>query len=400
MRRPSDQYDHSPTARTRALEGAGLGGRVTLTTLPQGGARAELQGYFKPAWMAGLCSGLAERSVSIQRAEATALAGLWTATLELLPPVGLDPDSIPFAALILLNPAVAPGSLRLERYRLSDSGEHGGTLRLELDAEDSLGFLGRILSLLAMHSLFPVSLDIETSAGRVHDSFWLIGVGQASPTPQSRKQLDRMLGSCVVSATPLPAPMLSPRFVEPSWTASLDGPAQLRSVPPDATIAGMFPQALLDAARRGQQTLPSARAHYLPFEFYPAAEHARLLLEAASLLLPDKPLRTALRLFGHAAPQALLSSTLGRVMFGTVHGAHDAIEAMARTYAVNVRPSRAELVSSTASSAVVRLCDVPFFLDSHHVGVFEATMRWAGVRGRVTLSAQSASCADLLCSWG
>ena len=168
---------------------------ATVSVLDYARSQVRLQGFYRPAWLVGMCAGLAERGVSITRAHGTTTDGWWQAELEILPPHGLDPHSIPYAQLAELMPDAVPGSLQLERYSLTESPEHGGTLRLELEAEDNLGFLGRVLSLLAMLSLFPLAVQIETRSGRAHDCFWLSGVGKAVPTPQSRLVLERMLMS-------------------------------------------------------------------------------------------------------------------------------------------------------------------------------------------------------------
>jgi len=47
----------------------------------------------------------------------------------------------------------------------------------------------------------------------------------------------------------------------------------------------------------------------------------------------------------------------------------------------------------------VRFTDVYYFLDCHHVGVLEGTMRYAGARGRVQLRTHGPFAADMLCTW-
>lgn len=417
------EFVPSSRSDSRALTGA-----TTHVETRDGVTSLRLEGFFRPAWMAGLCAGLSERGVSIARVDATAKDGWWRSDLWLHVPADLDPAQIPYAELIEITPELQASDLRIERYRMAESADHGGTLRLELDARDSLGLLGRVLSFLAMLSLFPVSMRIETRDGRAFDRFWLSGVGRAAPTQQTRALLQRMLATSAgeqpssvaqpsvppgaessaglravearASMVPRPSPAtFSADFLLPPWTAPLDGMEVVRGIPEGATIAGMFPAALVQEARRRGVKLPSAREHYLPFEFYPTAEHALVLLQAAQLFLPDKPLRAALRILGRAAPDALLSSTLGRVVLGTAQGALAALEAIARTYAMNVRPSSAELIDATPGRAVVRIRAMPFFLDSHHVGVLEGTMRYAGVHGSVRIRADTAEQADLLCTW-
>jgi uncharacterized protein (TIGR02265 family) len=135
------------------------------------------------------------------------------------------------------------------------------------------------------------------------------------------------------------------------------------------------------------------------FNFYPLAELARLLVEAAERFFPGRTLRHALRTLGRAAPDAFLSSTLGKVTLGSTEGVHAAVAAMANAYELNLRPSRVSVPDSGASWVVVRLDKVLYFLDSHHVGTFEGILRFAGVNGAVRVASRSPASADFLLTW-
>jgi len=71
----------------------------------------------------------------------------------------------------------------------------------------------------------------------------------------------------------------------------------------------MFFAYLVAAARAQNIVLPSARDRYLAFNFYPVADLARLVLEAAPLLFPERSLRHALRTLGRGGPDALLTTS-------------------------------------------------------------------------------------------
>jgi uncharacterized protein (TIGR02265 family) len=193
---------------------------------------------------------------------------------------------------------------------------------------------------------------------------------------------------------PIPA-----EFAPPPQDAAIDLAATLRAVPDTATIAGMFPDALAQAARRAGTKLPSARDRFVAFNFYPLREHVQLLGEASERLFVGVPLRRSLRKLGRRTPEILHSTVLGRVTLGAAEGVHAAIAAMANTYAINLRPSHAEVIETGPHHAVVRLRSIHFMLDSLHVGVFEGTMRFAGARGEVRICAYGPSEADLLCKW-
>jgi uncharacterized protein (TIGR02265 family) len=190
------------------------------------------------------------------------------------------------------------------------------------------------------------------------------------------------------------------RFVDPPWNAPLNASHVIAAIPPGATLAGMFFSAVLDAAKNRPLKLSQPpRERYLQFGFYPIAEFAPLLVAAAEQLHPDRSLREALRKLGRGAPAALCASTLGKVTLGSAEGVHAIVTAMVNTYSINLRPCRCAVVSSKATSMVVSLDDIPYFLDSHHVGVFEGTLKHAHVNGRVRIATRGYDSADLLLEW-
>lgn len=234
-------------------------------------------------------------------------------------------------------------------------------------------------------------------ASEARDGIWVFQDRAATRYAFEHKRT-RLKGERFVRGTRLSLPILTD-FVEPPWGAPVDVEATLRAIPPSATVAGMFLAPLAEEARKRGRTLPSARERYIPFRFYPVSEHVRLLLEGAEYLFGGKPLRVALRKLGRAAPQAMLASTLGRVTLGTAEGVRDVLTAMVRTYPLNLKPCRVEILSSDSNSVVLRLADVCFFLDCHHVGIFEGAMHFAGVHGQVRVRTRSPFEADFLCTW-
>jgi uncharacterized protein (TIGR02265 family) len=188
-------------------------------------------------------------------------------------------------------------------------------------------------------------------------------------------------------------------FVDPPWNTPLDAPRGGAGIPADATISGMFFVALVAGAKVRGLTLAAARERYTSFRFYPVADLARLLVEAAQLFFPERPLRQSLRALGRAGPDAFLTSTLGRVTLGSTEGVHAAIGAMAGAYELNLRPSRVALVGAGPKCAIVRLDRVHYFLDSHHVGTFEGVLRFAGTQGAVKIASRTSTSADFLLTW-
>ncbi|AKF07675.1 DUF2378 family protein [Sandaracinus amylolyticus] len=188
-------------------------------------------------------------------------------------------------------------------------------------------------------------------------------------------------------------------FADPPWNAPLDAQAAIRAIPESSTIAGMYLEPLVREARRLGRALPSARQRYVAFQFYPLREHVTVLVEGTQALFPELSMREALRKLGRGAPRALVQTTLGKIVLGTAEGVLQSLDAIAKTYNTNIKPAHAEIVESAPQAAVVRLERVPFLLDSHHVGVLEGAMSYAGVRGTVKIRMRAADAADFLCEW-
>ena len=189
-------------------------------------------------------------------------------------------------------------------------------------------------------------------------------------------------------------------FVEPPWSAPVDVPRVLRTVPENGTVAGMFLQPIVEAARRFNVTFPFARERYLPFSFYPMREHVQLMVETAPVVLPGVPIRIALRKLGRLAPRSLLESTIGKVLLGSSTDIEMVLRAMAQTYPVHIKPSHVQLVEYKPGCALMRLEQIHFFLDSHHVGCFEGALRYAGKQhGKIRIRSYTNTAADFLLTW-
>ncbi|NUP13116.1 MAG: DUF2378 family protein [Polyangiaceae bacterium] len=186
---------------------------------------------------------------------------------------------------------------------------------------------------------------------------------------------------------------------EAPWSSPLDGDALVRAVPEDATMTGMFLDAVAKMARDKGVKLVSTRDRYVAFQPYPLREHCAVLVEVARTAMPELSLRAALRKIGRGAPHVLMQSTVGRVVLGSAEGPIDMLRAMATSYSMHMRPSSLVVERADERSAVVRLSDIHNFLDSHNVGVFEGVLRHAGVHGNLLIRSYSRTAADFLCTW-
>ena len=171
-----------------------------VTNTGESAYRIRLEGAFGPSWISSLCAELADRRISIDRAHAMrTLNQTWVAELNVIALAGAeDPLSIPYVELAEAGAPDASDPLRLDSYTIEETAAHGGTLTLTIEAADSLGLLGSLLSQLAMLFLFPIEMHIETRNGRAYDSFWLGTVGATSPGPRIRDSLDRVLARALV----------------------------------------------------------------------------------------------------------------------------------------------------------------------------------------------------------
>jgi hypothetical protein len=157
--------------------------------------RVRLGGPFRGAWLAHLSCRLAEQRISIDHVHAR-LGGdrIWIAELHLLTlPAATDPLAIDYSALAREPDRMTQSAFDIDSYRLLESRDYGGSLMLTLEAPDSLGLLGSLLTRLALLGLVPVELHIETCAGRAFDSLWLCAAEGGSPTGDARDAVMQVL---------------------------------------------------------------------------------------------------------------------------------------------------------------------------------------------------------------
>jgi uncharacterized protein (TIGR02265 family) len=164
-------------------------------------------------------------------------------------------------------------------------------------------------------------------------------------------------------------------------------------------VRGLLIAPMIAEAKRRGVTRPAPRERYVAFNLYPLREHARVLIDHCQDLYPDLTLRAALRKIGRAAPNAFLGSTLGKVTLAPAEGLPDIVSAFCKAYELSLEPGEAHVLEQGAKHMVVSLREVYHFLDCHHVGAFEGALKYAGVRGKVSIAVHSQAAADLLLEW-
>ncbi|HYQ28277.1 MAG TPA: hypothetical protein VER04_13700 [Polyangiaceae bacterium] len=174
------------------------------TELSAANFRVRLGGPFRGAWLANLSCRLAEWQISIDHVHARLTVDeMWIAELHVL---GLgqkqSPLDIDYVALAEQTDINTKPAFVIDRYRLLESRDYGGSLMLTLEAPDSLGLLGSLLTRLALLGLVPVELHIETSAGRAHDSLWLCASGGGPPSSDAHHAVAQVLDRSCRLASP------------------------------------------------------------------------------------------------------------------------------------------------------------------------------------------------------
>ena len=154
----------------------------------------ELSGRFPVSWAGNLFAALAVNQISVEKGTARRTGpSEWQAQFQLDAARALKaPTSLDFVALAVEPRPVAAGSM-LSIQKFSLGGAPGTPLTLEVWGDDQLGFLGRLLNLLAGYSFFPQEMVIGTEGGRIHDRFWLAGIGGKPPTTSAIDSLSRGL---------------------------------------------------------------------------------------------------------------------------------------------------------------------------------------------------------------
>ena len=181
-----------PLSRATATptDGHGPSG-VDLMPWTGGSTLVRLWGGFPTGWAGALCLGLSESGVAVVRgfARRTALRR-WEAEFQLLPPMRKRPlEDVDFLALAAgLERSAAPVAVTLDRFVVErDPGT--GSLLVDLEGRDRIGFLGSLLDRFAALSLFPDEMSIETRHGVAADRFSLRAHGGRSPSEQAQAAL-------------------------------------------------------------------------------------------------------------------------------------------------------------------------------------------------------------------
>ena len=187
-------------------------------------------------------------------------------------------------------------------------------------------------------------------------------------------------------------------FVERDYAAPLDIAAVLARVPADATLRAFYPRAIIEHARRIGRPLPVER-FFFEKDTCSLRDVVELLPLAASVLHPDVPVREGLRRIGRLSHEAMLSSPVGRVLFGVVR---KHVPSYLKMVPMGVRRSgshaRAGVEIVDKRTAVVSLDEYRSYVEGA-IGAIEAALEDAGVSPTVKVRTRAVDAFDLLITW-
>lgn len=164
-----------------------------------GAYRLEISGFLAPGWSGRLAAGLAEHRVGIVRGSAEKInASSWRSSFELKSaPFAGTPQGLDFLKLANTESNHKAASIELVSFSVEPTSRHDGSLFIELQGVDRLGFLGDLLDYFSMRCLFPVKMTIDTRGNMALDRFWLRGVGGSVPSDAIsdaiKKNLEQLL---------------------------------------------------------------------------------------------------------------------------------------------------------------------------------------------------------------
>jgi uncharacterized protein (TIGR02265 family) len=165
--------------------------------------------------------------------------------------------------------------------------------------------------------------------------------------------------------------MPSDGFVVPDWNAPLDVDTYVAGIPPSACIKGVFPAAVVEAARAKKVILAGARPKYHPFSDVPLREYIPMLVAAGAGMFPDLPPRQGLRKLGRASRDAIEKSMFGRILMTNFLDMRSSLSLMGKVAAIATPGAKFVVEDVSEGYARLSFANVYTFADSHHVGIFE-----------------------------
>jgi uncharacterized protein (TIGR02265 family) len=169
-----------------------------------------------------------------------------------------------------------------------------------------------------------------------------------------------------------------PGFSRPDYSLPFNVEERLQGLSPSRTAKGFLLQGMINTAKEAGKPLLEDRK-YIAFKDYPSTEGAQLLVEIATTLYPDLPTQEGLRRLGWKAFGFLSSSTLGRVLLGTVGlKLETLLGAVPRIFSQLLKNGSVEVELGANNARVHYKEFYPDFLDCFQLGVLEGGLKAYG----------------------
>lgn len=173
----------------------------------------------------------------------------------------------------------------------------------------------------------------------------------------------------------------------------------LSRLPARATAKGFYFRAFLrELAHQGQHL--EGYGPYRDFSDYPLREAVALLRECGQRMYAAEPPREGLRRLGWVVFPTLLSTVVGRVVFGALGNDMQAMGRNApRGFEVSLSHGRCEALRVSERQSELRVTNFHLFPDSFLVGVLEGSGAHYGHELEVKMRQLGEHDYDFLCSW-
>ncbi|MFT3764941.1 MAG: DUF2378 family protein [Minicystis sp.] len=208
----------------------------------------------------------------------------------------------------------------------------------------------------------------------------------------------RTLGATLFKAPALRDPDFAPVLRDPDFLAPVDLDAHLALLPTGAACKGLFPADLVRLGSRGRtspelhQMAGIADRRYIAFRDYPMADTMRLMVATARCAYPGLPLGQALRRLGQAAFETVMSSHIGKTLFGVLgHDLERLLLQWPKSYELFFGFGRVTVEKSGPGLITMRAQRFPVFLETYQVGMLESALRRCRATGRVRVVLESLS---------
>jgi serine/threonine-protein kinase len=168
---------------------------------------------------------------------------------------------------------------------------------------------------------------------------------------------------------------------EPDFDAPIDFEAHVALLPPGATCKGVFFSDVLRVASSVTREHEVFRAaflqerRYLRFSDYPLAEVMRLAITTSHLLYPRQSVGEGLRRLGHSAFDAVMTTQIGRALFGILGtDVEPILLASPKAYKLMINVGTVSVEKTGPRSFAFRARDLPAFLETYQIGVLEGVL--------------------------